>query len=299
MKILLHADDVAGTRSGTNGIMNAWEAGRLDGFSVFANGEALDDLRARLHDCTKSARIMAHLNLSEGSSCAAADAVRLLVDEKGELKHGFGSLLFSWLTASSSNRTKLETQIETEWRAQIKQVADAISPRNLAGVDGHIHIHMLPFLFPIAARLANEFSLGSIRVTREPFHRATNGRGGAVFPKAFNVLKHLILRTFANSATTVAIKHGLHFPARVVGVLYSGCMTKDAALAAISLSEKDEAADIELIFHVGRATADEIGRWSGRPAIAEFNISPARDIESSQLVELHASLVKQGRRNGI
>ena len=299
MKILLHADDVAGTKYGTIGIMDAWQAGRLDGFSVFANGDAMDEFQTRLARCPNEARIMAHLNLSEGPSSAAAETVPLLVDEKGELKHGFGSLLVSWMTGSSSNRRKLEIQIENEWRAQIKGVADAISPRQLSGVDGHIHIHMLPFLFPIAARLANEFSLGSIRVTREPFHRATNEHGNALLPKAFNVFKHLILRACAKSATAVAIKHGLHFPARVVGVLYSGAMTKAAALSAISLSEKEAAADIELIFHVGRATPEEIGRWSGRQAIAEFNIASARDLESKELVELHAALVAKGKRNGI
>ena len=299
MKILLHADDAAGTRSGTSGIMNSWMAGHLDGFSVFANGEALDEMRSRLQECPKSARIMAHLNLSEGPSCAAATTVPLLVDQNGELRHGFGSILVSWLVASSSGRWRLESQIENEWRAQIRKAADAIAPRQLAGVDGHIHIHMLPFLFPIAARLANEFSLGSIRVTREPFHRAANGQVSAVFPKPFNVLKHLILRVFANSAAKLAIKHGLRSPALVVGVLYSGCMTKHSALAAISSAEREEAADIELIFHVGRATPDEIGRWSGRPAIAEFNIAPERDLEAAELVELHAALLVQGRRNGI
>lgn len=297
MKILLHADDAAGTSSGNAGILDAWQAGRLDGFSIFANGEALHELRSRLLLCPKRARLMAHLNLSEGPSCAAADTVPLLVDEKGELKHGFGSLLLSWLAASSSSRRELERQIELEWHAQIKKIADAISPRQLAGVDGHIHIHMLPFLFPIAAKLANEFSLGSVRVVREPFHRAASGLGKAAFPKAFNVVKHLILRACANPASAVAIKHGLRFPSRVVGVLYSGCMTKGSALAAIASSEKAGAADIELIFHVGRATQDEMARWGGRAAIAEFNISPARDIESAQLSDLHAELVAQGRRN--
>ena len=61
-------------------------------------------------------------------------------------------------------------QVEIEWREQIKRVIEVFSPRSFTAVDSHDHVHMLPFLFPIAAKLAREFDLPEIRISNEIYH---------------------------------------------------------------------------------------------------------------------------------
>src|ERR1035437_1864546 len=143
--------------------------GYLDGFSVMANGEAWQPTKeALVKEATRPARLIAHLNLSEGPSSATPSQVPLLVDDEGNLKHGFGSLAALWLKGSDGLRQALLMQVEQEWRAQICRVSEMVAPRVVNGVDGHVHVHMLPFLFPIAARLAHEAGIPVIRVSREP-----------------------------------------------------------------------------------------------------------------------------------
>ena len=69
----------------------------------------------------------------------------------------------------------------------------------------------------------------------------------------------------------------------IIGVLYSGKMSAARALCGIkSASEADE---IEVLFHIGRATSEEAIRWKNA-AYAAFHLSKSRDDERAEICTL-------------
>jgi predicted glycoside hydrolase/deacetylase ChbG (UPF0249 family) len=298
LKIHLHTDDLAATESMSQGMLDRWMHGYLDGFSIMANGEAAQTCRAALLGAAgRPARVIAHLNLTEGPSSAPPSDVPLLVDNEGNLKHGFASLAIFWLTSSSRQRNALQAQVEKEWRAQISRITEMVTPRQVDGVDGHVHLHMLPFLFPIAAQLAQEVGITTIRVTREPFHLERGWRD--LFAKAvwINFLKHVVLRACSISACKVVQQTGLHAPDYVVGVMYSGRMTAASAMAGIAAAQRRGAESVEVLFHVGRASEQERKRWGTRRAFSDFPCSIQRDQEFAELALLSQRLCETGMRD--
>lgn len=279
-------------------MLDRWMHGYLDGFSIMANGEAVQSTRAALTaTAERPARLIAHLNLTEGPSSVPPAEVPLLVDAGGNLKHGFASLALLWLKSSVTGRQALLSQVEREWRTQILEVTAMIAPRQVNGVDGHVHVHMLPFLFPIAARLAHETGIPVIRVTHEPFHLEHGWRDLLMKPVLVNLLKHIVLRSCARPARKIVNKYGLCGPDHVVGVMYSGRMTAVSALSGIAAARRRGAKSVEVLFHVGRATDQEKTRWSGRNGFSDFPCSALRDMEFAELALLHDRLVEDGVRD--
>ena len=297
LKIYLHTDDFAATRRMTEGMLDRWKHGCLDGFSIMANGDAVEFGQSALQaEPSRSARLVAHLNLSEGASSVPPAQVPLLVDLNGMLRHGFGSLALAWLLGGRKHRQSLVAQVELEWRAQIRTIARLVGPRKLDGIDGHVHVHMLPFLFPVAARLASEFGISTIRVSREPFHLEHGWKDLLSASVLVNLLKHGVLRACAKFDTRIVAEQGLQAPDFVVGILYSGRMTAAAALAGIAAAKRRGARSVEVIFHVGRAGAEETARWGERHAFADFPCSYKRDLEFAELALLHENLKRCGER---
>ncbi|MBW1880479.1 MAG: ChbG/HpnK family deacetylase [Deltaproteobacteria bacterium] len=268
-------------------IAQAWREGLLDGFSILANGDGLDEVAEVLREeGDRAARVAVHLNLSEGRSVAQPAEVPLLVDEAGFLHHTFGSLLVAWLFSSRASRADLVAQVEREWRAQVDEVVALLGARGVQAIDGHVHVHMLPFLFPVAARLAREFGLLEVRITDEPFHLSERPRDSLSPLFVVNIVKHAALRACAQRARGVAREAGIAGPDRFVGVLYTGRMTREAARAGIRVAERRGASSVEVLFHIGRAAPEEAARWSGNPAVGAFPLDAGRDREFEELNRL-------------
>ncbi len=282
--ILFHSDDLGATVQVSRDILTQWSAGALHGFSILANGEAVKDISSALNrDSQKEARISVHLNLSEGPPCAPTEKVPLLVNENGLLRHTFGTLLVQFLT-KRSQRMAFLAQVEAEWDAQIKEVKRIVSPRAVNSVDGHMHIHMLPFLFPLAARLAKENGVSQIRISREPFYICEK----LDILKAFfwvNSLKHFILKWCSISAVQVCKTMQLNSLSGIIGILYTGRMSTPRILAGIKAANKKGFKDLEVVLHVGRASESELKRWHNNPGIGKFYRSPWRDLEKKNLLE--------------
>jgi predicted glycoside hydrolase/deacetylase ChbG (UPF0249 family) len=289
MKLIFNCDDYGFTASITRRIADAWEQGLLDGFSVIANGDALEEgaelLRARPE---RDARIAVHLNLFEGRSSANSTDIPLITDAAGNLKNTFVGLWLRWIVGSSRKRQALLSQIETEWRYQIVRVREVYAPRKIAALDGHLHFHMLPFLFPLALALAEEYGIGEVRVTREPFYLSSAMSDNLSFSLFANIVKNRVLNVCARrvrkSLGTSLIRHTDAF----VGILYSGRMSKASAEAGIERCRRTGAQSVEVLFHIGRASETEAARWGDRRGASAFPLSPMRDREYAALKSLRA-----------
>jgi predicted glycoside hydrolase/deacetylase ChbG (UPF0249 family) len=293
MKLIFNSDDYGFTSCITRRIADAWQQGLLDGFSIVANGDALDEgaeyLRAQPEI---DARLAVHLNLFEGASSACPGDVPLLVDANGVFRNTFFGLLVRWAISSAHTRRTLLDQVEKEWRCQIEQVRDGYVPRMISALDGHLHFHMLPFLFPVALALAEEYGIGEIRVTREPFYLSPDVSDNLSLSLCANLIKNRVLNRCARQVQKYLIVSSVRYTDAFVGVLYTGRMTKSAAEAGIERCRRAGAETVEVLFHVGRASESESGRWKDHPAASAFQMSPMRDREFAALKTLRADILR-------
>ena len=285
----MHADDFGASKNVNRNIVAAWLAKGLDGVSVIANGDAINEaaMEVNAHE-DRPLRIVVHLNLSEGFPITDPSKVFRLIDQSGRLCQGFIGIWIKWLLSGETAKNTLLHQVEIEWREQIKKVIKTLSPRDVSGLDGHVHIHMLPFLFPITVKLAKEFGLSEIRVSGEHFHCCPKESVKIGF--FVNVIKHVLLNLLAFPARKTIRKNGISSADSVAGILYSGFMTLCTAEAAIKAAQRRNLNRIEIIFHPGRATEKEAHRWSNIPAIGKFYLDKQRDCERDVLLTVRKEL---------
>ncbi|MEZ5287123.1 MAG: ChbG/HpnK family deacetylase [Vicinamibacterales bacterium] len=251
MKVILHSDDLGLSPGVTRGILEALEAGVLHGTSVMATGEPLAPLAQRLAHLPQPPRLSVHLNLSEGTPVASLREVPWLVGPDGRLRLSFGRCLAGLVFCSPARRRARCAQIEREWLAQTRAVAHALAPLPIAAIDGHTHIHMLPFVVPIAAAVAAREGIGAIRVPREPLAHAVSAADWFRPAWWINQLKRLVLLGLARGREADARRLGLETPDAVTGVLYTGMMSRRAILAAVRAARRRGCRSLEVVLHVG------------------------------------------------
>jgi predicted glycoside hydrolase/deacetylase ChbG (UPF0249 family) len=145
MKLIVTADDV-GLHPGMNeGAIRAHREGIVTACSVVANGAAFDDAVARLRD-SPSLEVGVHLTL---------------VEERPLTAIRFPDKYTSFVPRYLARAIPL-TAIELELRAQIERVAG--TGLRVTHLNGHQHLHLLPRIFAVVARLAREYSIPYVRI---------------------------------------------------------------------------------------------------------------------------------------
>jgi len=295
MSIFVHVDDVGATESATRRVLDAWKKGLIDSFSILGNGEALPIVQSALaKHRNRPLRIGVHLNLSEGKSLTDNN---LLAGPDENFIYGFGGLLWRWTTSGKHQKQRLFKEIENEWHAQIDKAKEICSPRKIDSLDGHIHIHMLPFLFPVAAKLALENDISEIRISDEVFHFSGKWIENISIAFLINILKYALLKICSYPAKRSAKKYELKYPDALIGILYTGIMTSSRACDGIKAAMKRGAKNIEVVFHIGRANKLEAQQW--RLSKQEFQ-SLQRDKEYRELIEFRkGSCIEKGARRAV
>ena len=291
MEILLHCDDMGHTKSITRRIFILWKSGCINSFSVLPNGHALEEVAEGLsQEKDREVRIAVHLNLFEGRSICPPESIPMITKRDGELSCRFVDLVRTWVCASLTERNSLLEQVEREWRSQIVRVIEVCRPRKISALDGHVHMHMLPFLFPIAVRLAKEYRIPEIRIPEERLHFSRNIRDSVSLDFAVNIIKHAVLRLCSILARRILSEAGLCFPGSFVGILYSGNMTSESALAGIAKAWRSGSKSVEVVFHAGRASIEEACQWNKNKRAGIFSLSQKRDAEFQELNELNRKI---------
>jgi len=288
--VFFHADDMGATPVISARLFESWEAGLLDSFSVFGNCDHPDSIALRLAgDVQRPARISVHLNLWEGRPLTPANQVAHLVDRFGYFNSGFLGILNRYhLAGTQRERNTLVSQIEREWRAQIENVIGMIAMRPISALDGHIHMHMVPFLFRLAVKLAKDYGIPEVRNVREPFYLSRNIRDCLSKRFLVNCLKRSVLTVFSTANARCSEAAGLTSPDRLLGVLYSGMMNRGNISAGVAAARKTGARRIEILVHIGKADGSELARWNGSTRKASFVLSPWRDVEYEELTRMRA-----------
>ena len=187
----------------TAGAIRAHREGIVTACSVVANGVAFNDAVARLRD-VPSLEVGVHLALVEERSLTGM-----------RFPKSYASFVFA---------RKDLAAIERELRAQIERVLG--TGLRVTHLNGHQHLHMLPAIFAIVARLANEYGIGYVRRLRD-----RGGRGGIVRRASIAAL---------NTIGDRSPRMGVRGNEDTIGVMEAGHLTADRILS--------------LLAHVGSAT---------------------------------------------
>ena len=247
-QLIVNADDFGLTNRVSEGIVDAHRHGIVSSTTLMANGEAFQ-ADAVLRRQAPDLGIGAHLNLSEGEPVSPALRIPSLVNDCGRLYLTPGRL---W-KGIVSRKVRL-AEVERELRAQIAKIRRAgILPTHL---DGHKHVHVLPGVSDIVIRLAQEFSISSLRCPLEEPPGLLNLVGGGRGAYASMLKQHLVGRgvsAFARRFRQRLSEAGLNCPTHFYGLSYTGFL--DTRRVHEVLSRLPEGTS-ELMCHPGYFNAD-------------------------------------------
>ena len=158
MKLIATADDVGLHPGMTEGAIRAHRQGILTACSIVANGRAFDDAVARLKDAP-SLEVGVHLTL---------------VEEQPLTSIRFPKKYTSFVPLYLLRAIGMAA-IERELRAQIEKVLS--TGLKVTHLNGHQHLHVLPRIFEVTAKLAREYGIGYVRIVDD---RGGKARGAAM-----------------------------------------------------------------------------------------------------------------------
>lgn len=228
-QLIVTADDVALHRGLTDGAIEAHERGIVTACSVVANGAAFDHAVERLRDFPKLA-IGVHLTLVEERPLA--DDVESLVGASGLFHENYLAFVPRYFT----RRIRME-HVERELRAQIERILRA--GFTLAHANGHQHLHLLPRIFDILLRLAEEYRIPYLRIVDEQV------QGGGV--------RDLSIRALSRFGRSARARSGVATNERTIGVGIAGQVSAANDLVAL-LDQVDGVT--ELVCHPGVGDAE-------------------------------------------
>jgi len=192
LKKIINADDFGISPGVNKAVITAFEQGCLNSASIMMNVAYTDEAIKYARD-NPALMTGIHLNISNQKNQKPLSDPRhipLLVDKGGNLKHGFVVLFLLSLFKTK----ELKKQAEIEMHQQIEAAQNL--GINIAHLDSHRHVHMIPALFTVVKKLQEEYKIPRIRIVNEnafkTFFNIWNPRcffnGGAI--------KYGILKTF-------------------------------------------------------------------------------------------------------
>ena len=159
-KLIVTADD-AGLHPGmTLGALRAHEAGIVTAVSLAASGRAFDDAVEKLKD-RPGLDVGVHLILVGERPLSPPQEVRSLLGRDGALLPGFRAFYLRYIAGRI-----VQSEVEAELRRQVEKVLAAGLP--VVHLNSHQHLHVLPEVFEIVLKLADEHRIPWVRIPYEP-----------------------------------------------------------------------------------------------------------------------------------
>lgn len=157
--LIVNADDFGLTEGINLGIIEGFQKGIITSASVMVAADAFTDAIQRTKE-NPGLAVGVHLTLVAGKPVLAPDRISTLVDVGGSFYSGYPSLFYRLLLG----KIRI-TEVEQELQAQVERFLD--TGLNISHVDGHLHVHLYPTLFPIVIRLAQKYKIPYIRCSQE------------------------------------------------------------------------------------------------------------------------------------
>lgn len=186
-KKIFNADDF-GISLGVNAaIQKAYTDGILNSASLMVNQKYAAQA-VELAKQMPELEMGLHLNLTNETPAANPAQIPLLVGADGKLKNGFVNLLL----LSLFKPIAFKQQVKIEIRAQVqKYLATDLS---LQHIDGHRHVHLIPAVFKIVQKVAQEHHIARIRTMNENIFNTVKQNQSKSWLFDGGLIKYIILR---------------------------------------------------------------------------------------------------------
>jgi predicted glycoside hydrolase/deacetylase ChbG (UPF0249 family) len=238
-KLVVTADDVGLHPGMTRGALAACDAGIVTAVSVAAVGRAFEPavelLRDRPGDLS-DVDVGIHLTLVGERPLSPPERIPSLLGRDGALLSGYPALARRFLAGGLAL-----AEIEAELRLQIERLSATGLP--VVHANAHQHLHVLPRIFDIVMRLAEEHGIRFIRIPCEPAPGGWSARSAQLA-----VLNHFGRR----ARRRLGANNHLEAVERTLGVAGAGHLTVDRLRRALA----GAAGTNELVCHPGRGDAD-------------------------------------------
>jgi predicted glycoside hydrolase/deacetylase ChbG (UPF0249 family) len=207
--LVVTADDVGLHPGMTLGALRAHDRGIVTACSVVANGRALDDAVERLRD---RPGLDAGIHLTFVGSerpLSPPERVSSLLGPDGAFLPGFRAFAARYVLGRID-----PAELEAELRRQIERLLAA--GLNLVHANSHQHLHVLPRVFEVVLKLAEDYRIPWVRIPRDPAAlRSLN-------PRALEIA---ILNGIGRTARRQARGSRIETADRTVGILDAGRLT--------------------------------------------------------------------------
>ncbi|MFL6290580.1 MAG: carbohydrate deacetylase [Thermoanaerobaculia bacterium] len=159
-RLIVTADDVGLHPGMTRGALAAHDGGIVTAVSVSPNGQAFEPAVELLRDRPRL-DVGAHLTLVGERPLSPPETIPSLVDPDGRLHSGYPVFAARYALGRLH-----AADLETELRAQLERLL--ATGLRVVHLNSHQHLHMLPRLFEIVLRLAQEHGISAVRIPSEP-----------------------------------------------------------------------------------------------------------------------------------
>jgi chitin disaccharide deacetylase len=244
--LILSADDFGLSLEVNEAIERAHRDGMLGAASLMVAAPATNDAVRRAH-AVPALRVGLHVVLVNGRPLLHAEKVPDLVDRNGEFLSDLGRAGVRFFFRPGARR-----QLEAEIRAQFEAFARTGLALDHVNAQNHMHVH--PTVLSIILKVGRAYGMRAVRIPREP--------GDAAFLIPWLALMRARLH-----------RAGVTTNDNVLGIRYSGHMTKDRVLAM--LHQLPPGVN-EMYFHPAT------GPWPGiDPQIADYDFAGELDALTS------------------
>lgn len=168
--LIVNADDFGLSREVNDAVIDCHLNGVVTAASAMTNLDAFPHAVELARNCPKL-DVGVHLNLTHGHPLNAARDVPTLV-----CGDAFAPL--SVFARRVLRRSIDIGEVEREWSRQIERARD--TGLGVSHLDGHLHLHALPALFPVAVSLARRFRIPWLRLPIERPDRPASVAAGAI-----------------------------------------------------------------------------------------------------------------------
>ena len=216
-KFILNADNFGKNSDYNRGVLNGYNNGFVTSASI---------------------SVGVHLDITQGKPLTDAN---LLIDNTGEFSSTFLSLI------KAVNNDALLREIEAEFRAQIEKVQTVCKITHIDSVE---HIHVIPKLFNLVCKLADEYSIPYIRTYKEELY-FVRGLKYLINPHFYiNLLKFIVISHY-DSLDKVILKSypNLRTNNNIIGITYSKIFDKLTLEEGLKTLDDEDDILVECFIH--------------------------------------------------
>lgn len=244
-RLAVTADDFGFSHGVNEAILRAHRDGVVTSTSLMVTGDAAEEAVALAKE-NPSLAVGLHLVVVAGRSALPASEIPALVDAQGLFPVGpvRSGLRYQF-------RSDARAQLRREIRAQLLRFRE--TGLALSHVDGHLHMHLHPFVLSCLVELAGEFGIRTIRLPGEELSWNLAFELRAAPRKLLWAGIFSRLRRHGESRLTAA---GIASSDRVYGLLQTGRMTEEYWL---DLVPRLTAQSVEIYCHPDSSIPDEPG----------------------------------------